>query len=185
MFDVFRAFAADFGTIDRVVVNAGLGKGAPVGTARFDANRGTAYTNVIGALAQTEAAMEIFRAQKHGHVVLISSMSAMRGLPKSVTVYAATKAFVAHLGGGIRSEMLGEPGLAIDVSVILPGYIRSEMNDHVKARMPFMVDTVTGTRAIAAAILARKPYACVPAWPWRPMGTAMRHLPLKVVRRLG
>ena len=184
VFDVFRAFAADFGTIDRVVVNAGLGKGAPVGTARFDANRATAYTNVIGALAQTEAAMEIFRAQKHGHVVLISSMSAMRGLPKSVTVYAATKAFVAHLGEGIRSEMLGEPGLAIDVSVILPGYIRSEMNDHVKARMPFMVDTVTGTRAIAAAILARKPYARVPAWPWRPMGTAMRHLPLKVVRRL-
>ena len=98
---------------------------------------------------------------------------------------AASKAFVAHLGEGIRNELLGEPDLAIDVSVILPGYIRSEMNDKVKKPMPFMVDTVTGTKAIAAAIQARKPYARVPAWPWRPMGTAMRHLPLKVVRRLG
>lgn len=185
VFEVFHAFAADFGAIDRVVVNAGLGKGAPVGTGRFDANRATAYTNVIGALAQTEAAMEIFREQRRGHLVLISSMSAMRGLPKTVTVYAATKAFVAHLAEGIRSEMLGEPGLAITVTTILPGYIRSEMNEHVKARMPFIVDTVSGTRAILDAILAGTQVARVPAWPWRPMGTAMRHLPLTVVRRLG
>ena len=89
VFEVVHAFARDFDGLDRVVVNAGLGKGAPVGTGRFDANRETAYTNVIGALAQTEAAMEVFRAQKRGHLVLISSMSAMRGLPKTVTGYAA------------------------------------------------------------------------------------------------
>lgn len=184
VFEVFRAFAADFGAIDRVVVNAGVGKGAAVGTGRFDANRATAYTNVIGALAQTEAAMEIFRAQKGGHLVLVASMSAMRGMPRSVTVYAATKAFVAHLAEGIRSEMIGAPDLDITVTTILPGYIRSEMNDHVKSRMPFMVDTVTGTRAITEAILAGKQVARVPAWPWRPLGTAMRHLPLTIVRRL-
>ena len=32
VFEVFRAFKKDFGTIDRVVINAGLGKGAPLGT---------------------------------------------------------------------------------------------------------------------------------------------------------
>src|SRR5512141_1757906 len=63
VFEVFHAFAADFGGIDRVVVNAGLGKGAPLGTGRFDANRQTAMTNFVGALAQIEAAMEIFRSQ--------------------------------------------------------------------------------------------------------------------------
>ena len=51
VFEVFRAFRADFGTLDRVIVNAGLGKGAPLGTGRFDANRDTAVTNFIGALA--------------------------------------------------------------------------------------------------------------------------------------
>jgi short-subunit dehydrogenase len=184
VFEVVHAFARDFDGLDRVVVNAGLGKGAPVGTGRFDANRETAYTNVIGALAQTEAAMGVFRAQKRGHLVLISSMSAMRGLPKTVTVYAATKAFVAHLAEGIRNEMIGEPGLDITVSTILPGYIRSEMNDKVKKPMPFMVDTETGVRAIVGAIEKKAVSARVPAWPWVPMGTAMRHLPLKVVKRL-
>ena len=36
------------------------------------------------------------------------------------------------------------------------------MNDKVKKPMPFMVDTVTGTTAIAAAIRPAKPYAASP-----------------------
>lgn len=72
VFEVFRAFRDNFGTIDRVIVNAGLGKGAPIGTGRYDANKATAMTNFVAALAQCEAAMEIFRAQKAGHLVMIS-----------------------------------------------------------------------------------------------------------------
>ena len=80
--------------------------------------------------------------------------------------------------------MAGEPDLAIDVSVIYPGYIRSEMNDHVKKPMPFMVDTATGVTAMVDAIEKRKPHARVPSWPWVPMGTVLRHAPLPVVRKL-
>lgn len=184
VFAVFRAFRDDFGGLDRVVVNAGLGKGAPIGTGRYDANRATAMTNFVAALAQCEAAMEIFRAQKRGHLVMISSMSAMRGMPKTITTYAATKAGVAALAEGIRNEMIGEKDLDIDVSVIYPGYIRSEMNDKVKKPMPFMVDTPTGVAAIVEAIEKRRPHARVPTWPWVPLGTAMRHLPLSMVRKL-
>src|SRR3546814_9975333 len=64
VFEVFRAFRDDFGRIDRVIVNAGLGKGQPLGTGYFHANRKTAETNFVAALAQCEAAMEIFRAQR-------------------------------------------------------------------------------------------------------------------------
>ncbi|MGY1717527.1 SDR family oxidoreductase [Blastococcus sp. SYSU DS0552] len=177
---VFAAFAAAFGSIDRVVVNAGLGKGAPLGTGRAEANRETAMTNFVGALAQTEAALEIFRRQGRGHLVLISSMSALRGMRRSMTTYAATKAGVASLAEGLRAERI--PGL--DVSVIYPGYIRSEMNQHVQQRTRFMVDTPTGVRAMVAAIEARRATAYVPAWPWVPIGLAMRVLPLSVVRRL-
>ena len=109
VFAVFRAFKEDFGTIDRVVVNAGLGKGAPLGTGRYDANKQTAMTNFVAALAQTEAAMEIFREQGAGHLVMISSMSAVRGMPKTLTTYAATKAGVAHLAEGLRDELHGTP----------------------------------------------------------------------------
>ena len=183
IFEAFRAFRADFGRIDRVIVNAGLGKGAPIGTGRYDANRATAMTNFVAALAQCEAAMEIFREQKSGHLVVVSSVSAMRGMPKTVTTYAATKAGVAALAEGIRSEMLTTPELDISVSTIYPGYIRSEMNERVK-HTPFMVDTETGVRAMVAAIEAGKSNARVPAWPWVPLGWAMHNLPLRVVRKL-
>ena len=84
----------------------------------------------------------------------------------------------ARTGG----ELPRIPGL--DVSVIYPGYIRSEMNEHVQQRTRFMVDTETGVRAMVAAIEARRTTAYVPAWPWVPIGVAMRVLPLSVVRRL-
>lgn len=184
VFAASRRFAEQLGRIDRYVVNAGLGKGAPMGTGRFDANRQTVMTNVVGALAQTEAAMEVFREQQRGHLVMVSSISALRGMRKTMTAYAASKAFVANLAEGVRSEMLGAPELDIDVSVVFPGYIRSEMNEKVAQKTRFMVDTTTGVAAMVAAIEGRRPKAYVPAWPWVPIGAAMRVLPLQQVRRL-
>jgi len=180
VFEVFRAFREDFGSIDRLVVNAGLGKGAPLGTGRFDANRETAMTNFVGALAQTEAALEIFRDQNAGHLVMISSMSAMRGMPRTITTYAATKAGVAHLAEGVRADLMGTP---IKVSVIYPGYIRSEMNEKVK-NAPFMVSTEKGVSAIVEAVEKEKDSAQVPAWPWIPVGFGLKHLPLPLARKL-
>ena len=83
--EVFRAFRAHFGALDRIIVNAGIGKGQPLGTGRFDANRQTAETNFVAALAQIEAAMEIFREQNRGHLVAVSSVTAVRGMPGNVT----------------------------------------------------------------------------------------------------
>ena len=181
VFAVFREFAEEFGGLDRIIVNAGIGKGRPVGTGYFWANRQTAETNFVAALAQCEAAVEIFRQQQHGHLVMISSMSAMRGMPGNITTYAATKAGVAALTEGIRADLLKT---RIKVTTLYPGYIRSEINEKVK-NTPFMVDTATGCRALVAAIEKEKTEACVPAWPWNLMGLAMRNLPLKLVARMG
>jgi short-subunit dehydrogenase len=180
VFEVFRAAEAGLGTLDRVIVNAGLGKGAPIGTGRFDANRETAMTNFVAALAQAEAAMEIFRARNSGHLVLIASVSAMRGLPKNLTTYAASKAAVGSLAEGLRMELLGKP---IKVSAIFPGYIRSEMNDQV-ANTPLIVDTATGVRAMVTAIEQEKGKAFVPPWPWAPLARVMKYAPLAVLKRM-
>ncbi|MEV4267025.1 SDR family oxidoreductase [Kribbella sp. NPDC049584] len=179
VFRVFRAIDAEL-PLDRIIVNAGLGKGAPLGTGRFDANRETALTNFVGALAQAEAAMELFRAGNAGHLVFISSISGLRGLPKTVTTYAATKAGIASLAEGLRIELLGQP---ITVSMIFPGYIRSEMNERV-AHTPLIVDTVPGVRAMVAAIESEKPKAYVPSWPWRPLAQVMRFAPVAVLKRM-
>jgi short-subunit dehydrogenase len=181
VFEVFRAFRDDFGRLDRVVVNAGLGKGAPLGTGGHEANRETAMTNFVAALAQAEAAMEIFRAQDAGHLVLVSSMSAMRGLPKSMTVYAATKAALSHLGQGLQYELLGKP---IKVTVLHCGYIASEMNESVQQQVRFMVPTEQGVRSMVAAIEKEKAHAYVPPLPWTALAPVMRHAPLGVLKRL-
>lgn len=181
VFSVFKAFQADFGKIDRIIVNAGIGDGRRIGKGHFEINRATAETNFISALAQCEAAVEIFRAQNSGHLVVISSMSAMRGLPKHLSTYAASKAAVAHLAEGIRAELLNTP---IKVSTIFPGYIRTELNAGAK-KLPFEVDEKTGAHLLVKAIEKQPVKAYVPQWPWLPLGLAMKVLPLGIVNKLG
>ena len=181
VFDVFRSFQKDFGTIDRVIVNAGLGKGQPLGTGRFDANRETAMTNFVAALAQIEAAMEIFRAQGNGHLVVVSSLSAVRGMPKNLTTYAATKIGAAYLAEGLRAELVGS---SIDITVLYPGYIASEMNAQVPQQTRLMASTEDGVRSMVSAIERRRKSAIVPTFPWVPLSYVMRYAPLRVLRRL-
>ena len=180
VFRVFHEFADELGHLDKVIVNAGLGKGQPLGTGRFDANKQTAETNFIGALAQTEAAAEIFRKQNSGHLVMISSVSALRGMPKNLTTYAATKAAVAHLAEGLRADVYGKP---IKVTVLYPGFIVSEMSARSETSF-LMASTEKGVKAMVGAIEKEKPSARVPGWPWQPLGFALKHLPLPLARRL-
>lgn len=179
--EVFAAFAVDLGGVDRVIVNAGIGKGKALGTGGFEDNLATLETNLVAGLAQIEAAMSIFRAQQHGHLVVMSSVSAFRGMRRAMTTYAASKAGLAMLAEGLRAELSGRS--PIRVSTIYPGYIRTELNEQV-ASAPFMVDAETGCRALAKAIEKEPDTAVVPAWPWAPISVAMRVLPLSLVRRL-
>lgn len=182
VFEVFRAFQQEFGTLDRIIVNAGIGKGQPLGTGKFNANRQTAETNFVSALAQMEAAMEILRAQNHGHLVTVSSVTAVRGMPKNVTTYAGTKAGLAALSEGLRVE-LKKSRSPIRVTTLYPGYIRTAINEKVE-NAPFIVDTETGCRAMVKAIESEKAEAFVPGWPWTPIGFVLKRLPVSVLSRL-
>lgn len=182
VFAVFRAFREEFGTIDRIVVNAGLGKGAPIGTGGFRANLETMETNFVAALAQCEAAMEIFRDQNAGHLVTIASMAAMRGLPRAMTTYAATKAGLAALTEGIRADLIASRS-AIKVSTIFPGFIQTALSG-TAPKAPFMVDLDSGCRALVRAIEREPAEAYVPAWPWNLFGFLMKRLPLAVVTKM-
>ncbi|MFQ3247012.1 MAG: short-subunit dehydrogenase [Arenicella sp.] len=180
VFEVFKAFAEDLGHLDRVIVNAGMGKGASLGTGHFHANKQTAITNFVSAIAQCEAALELFRAQNHGHLVTISSVSAVRGFRRALTVYAASKAALSNLTEGIRVDLLGTP---IRATTIHPGFIRSEINEKVEA-VPFIVDTETGCRAILKAIEKEGASYYVPSWPWELMSRLMRIVPLRMLKKM-
>lgn len=185
VFGVFGEFRAELGRIDKVIINAGLGKGARIGTGDYAVNRETAMTNFVAALAQTEAAMEIFRDQRAGHLVMISSMAAMRGMPKEITTYAATKAGVAHLAEGLRTELYGTSlAKKIKVTVLYPGYIISEMNDYAQPTSPLMATTEDGVKSMVKAIEKQVADACVPPLPWAPLSLVMKHAPLPVLKKM-
>lgn len=180
VFTVFKKAKQDFGQLDRIIVNAGMGKGASIGTGYFQANLQTAQTNFIAAIAQCEAAMEIFREQNAGHLVTISSISAVRGFRRALTVYAATKAGLTALTEGIRIDVMNTP---IKVSCIHPGFIKSEINEKVE-KVPFMVDTETGCRAILGAIEKEKANAFVPSYPWAILHRVLRIAPDSWIRKM-
>jgi len=180
VFSVFNAFKDELNGLDRVIINAGMGRGASIGTGYFNANKQTAQTNFVAALAQAEAAMEIFRAQNHGHLVTISSISAVRGFRRAMTVYAATKAAITSLSEGIRIDVMHTP---IKVSCVHPGFIRSEINEKVKT-VPFIVDTETGCKALVKAINKEKANSFVPSWPWAFLHWILRIAPLSTIRKM-
>lgn len=179
VFSTFRQIQQRFGSLDRVIVNAGIGKGVSIGRGGFKANQQTAETNFIAALAQCEAAVEIFREQNAGHLVTISSVSAVRGFRGALTTYAATKAALANLSEGIRMDLMNTP---IKVTTIFPGYILTDINKDI-SNAPFRVDLETGCKALVKAINREPDEAYVPGWPWTAMARIMKTLPLSQLKR--
>ncbi len=177
---VFAAAAADLGGLDRVVANAGIGKGAPIGTGYGWANRATLQTNAVGALNQAEKAIEIFRAAGAGHFVCISSVAALRGMSGARTSYASSKAAVSALAEGLRSELWGSP---IAVSAVHPGYIHTAINRR-DAKKKWALELEPGTELVVEAIEAELPEAYVPAVPWGLLAMPLRLMPLSAFRRI-
>lgn len=177
---VFAELDDELGGIDRFVLNAGLGKGASLGTGKAHANRETAMVNAVGTLNQAEAAMEIMRPRDAGHLVFISSVSGLRGMPKAQNTYGATKAFVSALAQGLYAE-LDSAGSGITVTDILPGYIRTDINRSVKTSL--MTEFEPGVNALVKTIDDEPVRALVPAKPWKAIGPLLTALPEKVSRR--
>jgi short-subunit dehydrogenase len=176
---VVPELADQLGGIDRFIANAGIGQSASVGTGHAARNRAVLATNVLGTHATCEAAMEIFRAQDAGHLVVISSVASIRGMKGTRSAYGASKAALNSLAESIRADVLGTP---IVVSAILPGYIATDIN--AGRRGPFTVDLASGVTALTAAIEREPVRAYVPELPWRPVAGLLRVLPLPVLRRV-
>ena len=170
---VFAELAGELGGIDRVIVNAGVGKGAPLGSGKLWANQATIETNLVAALVQIETALEMFKKSGSGHLVLISSVLGNKGVAGVKAAYAASKAGVSSLGESLRAEYASGP---IKVTVIEPGYIESEMTAKSESTM-LMVDNETGVRKMVDAIERETGRAIVPGWPWIPLVAMLKALP--------
>ena len=116
--------------------------------------------NVIGAANSVGAVVPEMVAQGSGHLAVISSLAAYRGLPKSAA-YCGSKAAVSSFFESIRLDLKPK---GIDVTIIHPGFIKTPLTAGRQAEMPFLMELDTAVRLIVRAIEKRKKSY---AFPWQ------------------
>lgn len=178
---VFTELNDEIGGIDRIIVNAGVNRRALLGSGNVVANKETLETNLVAALVQIEAALGIFSEVNKGHLVLISSVTRVRGVPGRDAAYAASKAGLSSLGESLLSEYAGTP---IKISVIEPGYIESELLDSSNGGTMLMTKNTDGAKALVDAIEAQPARAVVPRWPWIFLMQVMRLMPRRLFAKI-
>lgn len=135
--DAARAVAAAmarFGRIDTVVNNAGFGLVGAVEETPLEEFRAALETMVIGAVAVTQAALPVLRAQGSGAVVNISSMGGQLSFA-GFGAYSAAKFALEGMSEALAQEVAP---LGIKVLIVEPGAFRTDFAGAALRRMPGM-----------------------------------------------
>lgn len=180
--DVFTAvdeLAEQLGGLDIMVANAGIAFAGAVGRGKFEDAKRTIETNMIGAMATIDAATAHFLAKGSGHLVGISSLAALRGMPRN-SAYCASKAGIAMYLEALRVELHKKK---IDVTVLYPGYIDTPLNNMLKSR-PFLIPVEKGASIIARLIERKVKSSTVPVFPWNIVGRLMKILPTGIIAKM-
>lgn len=127
----YDAAEAAFGTVDTVIANAGTNIAASalgMSIEDFDQMSNVNFRGVF--LTAREGARRMIAAgsaeRKYGRITLISSITAHQA-PDRAPIYSASKAAVAQLGRALARDWAMK---GINVNVLCPGYIETEMNEH-------------------------------------------------------
>ncbi|MCU0616352.1 MAG: SDR family oxidoreductase [Gemmatimonadaceae bacterium] len=121
-----EAAVAHFGQLDVLVNNAGLGaSGAFRDMTDLSVFERTMRVNFFGTVYCTAAALPHLIARR-GRLVAISSLTGLAGVPKR-TAYGATKHAMAGFFDSLRIELEGS---GVSVTVVYPGFVLSEINQH-------------------------------------------------------
>lgn len=176
---VIRRCAEQLDGLDIIVVNAGVAFNAQVGKGHFDLMRQTIDVNLTGAIATSEAAVALFRAQGRGQLVGISSVAAVRGV-RGQGAYCATKAAFSRYLESVRLETKRD---GIVVTDLAPGYIDTDLNRAI-ANRPFLVTAQKGTGIMVDLIERKVGFRYVPPWPWTLVAQVMKWLPDSVIAKM-
>ena len=150
----------ELGPIDILIANAGIGPTRDAAKLNAEEVAGVMNVNVIGASNSAAAVIPGMVARGSGQLVIISSLAAYRGLPRSAA-YCASKAAVSAFFESLRLDL--EPR-GIDVTIIHPGFIKTPLTDGRDAQMPFLLELDDAVRKMARAIeKRRKRYS----FPWQ------------------
>ncbi len=134
--DSVKAAAEAVGEVDGVVYLAGVYW--PFSAREWDADQANAmadinFTGLMRVMGQVVPGMV---ARDRGHIVITSSLTGFRGLPGSIG-YTASKAATMSLAECMYAD-LRKTG--VDVQVINPGFIKTQLTDKNDFTMPFIME---------------------------------------------
>jgi NADP-dependent 3-hydroxy acid dehydrogenase YdfG len=117
--DLIDGAKKEFGRVDIMVNNAGVGYDNSITEGTVDEWRDMLETNILGLLIGSREAVRVMKQNTPpgGDIVNISSNATKHEPGKIGQVYAATKHAVNAIGEGLRAELRGS---GIRVSTILP-----------------------------------------------------------------
>lgn len=101
---IIQQTIAQFGKLDVVMANAGVGHRGGVAESNWNDIDTLIQTNIYGVLHTIRAAIPHMKQQQHGHIILISSVTYNMVVPYAA-YYAASKAFISSLGRSLRLEL--------------------------------------------------------------------------------
>jgi len=161
---------SEMGGVDVIILSAGVGFENK--NLDYQYEQDTIDVNVSGATAIMNVAMNHFIKNKSGHLVGISSISALRG-DGVCPAYNASKAYLSNYLQGLRIKAKRDK-LKISVTDIKPGFVDTAMaqGDGLFWVMP--VETVS--RQIYKAIKRRRKEVVVTKR-WRLIAFLMKRLP--------
>lgn len=131
---VRRATAA-FGRLDAIICNAGIGFHGSLDDTTDETMRRLMDVNFMGTFHAIRAALPVFRRQRAGHIVIMSSIVGQRGIGFTAA-YSATKAAQVGLAEGLRAELRGT---GIHVSLVIPVSTRTEFHDAMRRDFGYAV----------------------------------------------
>lgn len=151
-------FRAQFGHIDVMIANAGIGGSADA--RKLDVEKVTQIINVnlIGTVNAVGAVLPQMLERNSGHLVAISSLAGYRGLPKSAA-YCGSKAGVSAFFESLRLDL---KGTGIDTTIIHPGFIKTPLTAGRENNMPFLMELDDGVKKILTIIEKKKKSAAFP-----------------------
>jgi NADP-dependent 3-hydroxy acid dehydrogenase YdfG len=122
--------------LDLVIANAGIAHGLAEAVEDADPLRRMVEVNLVGTLNTMMPALQRMRTRGRGQIALVSSLAALRGVP-GAHGYCTTKAAIKVLGESLRAPLAAE-GIALNV--VLPGFVRTPMNEGANFPTPLRVE---------------------------------------------
>jgi len=118
---------AEFGRVDILVNNAGISFPGRIENADPSNWRKMIDINVLALMYTTHTVLPIFKAQKSGHIVNISSVAG-RIAKAGMAAYNVTKWGVNAFSEALRQEVYQDN---IRVTIIEPGLVETEIDQHI------------------------------------------------------